>query len=213
MVPREQLRRLITVVTATGIEAAAARKALPKDIAVIEAGIALATHASQFEGLAISCGVAGGLRDDLPTGTVLIPNSVRCPDDSVVECDAAANEALRNAASARGYTAIDAPLFTSATLLYGANRKSLAAEGYAGVDMESGLIQAERVACVRVVLDTPQREISPVWEKPWRVPLHPRAWRDLPFLAREGPRCARIAAEIIAAAVPALRAARNTEAQ
>lgn len=213
MVSREQLRRLITVVTATGIEAAAARKALPNDIAVVEAGIALATNAAHFEGLAISCGVAGGLRDDLPTGTVLVPNSVRCPDDSLLQCDVSASEALRNAAAGLGYSPIDAPLFTSATLLYGANRKSLAAEGYAGVDMESGLIQAENIACVRVVLDTPQREISPVWEKPWRVPLHPRAWRDLPFLAREGPRCARIAAEIIAAAVPALRAIRSTRAQ
>jgi hypothetical protein len=202
---------LIAVVTATGIEAAAARKALPPDVKVIEAGIALAAVRAHYDDLAISCGVAGGLRDDLPTGTVLIPASVRCADGSIFECDASASQALRRAAVAVGYMPVEAPLITTATLVYGANRRTLAAAGYAGVDMETGLIDAPRIACVRVVLDTPQREISPVWEKPWRVPLHPRAWRDLPFLAREGPRCARIAAQIIAAAVPALRAARSSE--
>lgn len=201
---------MITVVTATSIEAAAARKALPKDVVVVEAGIALATSAAHCDGLAISCGVAGGLREDLPTGTVLIPSSIRSPQDSIIECDPAASEALRNAAVALGYEPVDAPLITSASLIYGADRMTLAAQGYAGVDMESALIRADRIACVRVVLDTPQREISAVWEKPWRVPFHPRAWRDLPFLAHEGPRCARIAAQIIASAVPALREARSS---
>lgn len=196
---------MIAVVTATGIEAAAARKALPPDVNVVEAGIALGTVRSHYDDLAISCGVAGGLRSDLPTGTVLIPTSVRCPNDTVIECDATATRELRRAAASLGYSPVDAPMITSAALVYGANRATLAAQGFAGVDMESGLIDAARIACVRVVLDTPQREISAVWATPWRVPFHPAAWRDLTFLAREGPRCSRIAAEIIAAAVPALR--------
>ena len=192
---------MITVVTATGVETSAARKALPADVRVVQAGIALAGSDARIEGIAISCGLAGGLRDDLPTGTVLVPRSVRRPDGTLLQCDEELSLALRRAAEALGYVPVDAPLVTSASLVHGAERAHWAAQGFAAVDMETGLISADAVACVRVVLDTPQREISPAWERPASVLFQPRAWRDLPFLAREGPRCASIAARIIAAAL------------
>lgn len=164
---------------------------------VIEAGIALSKHAA-FDGLVISCGLAGGLRAGLPTGTVLIPRSVRRPDGTLLECDAAAVDALTYAAVQIGCTVIQDPLLTSDIFIYGAQRAVWAAQGYAGVDMETGLLFAARVACVRVVLDTPQREISPAWMQPARALLQPRAWRDLPFLMREGPRCSNVAGRIAA---------------
>jgi hypothetical protein len=196
---RDLLER-ITVVTATAVETRAARKALPPGVRVVEAGIAL-KDVRNFGDVAISCGLAGGLRTELPTGTVVVPCWVRRPDGTTLTCDPGLSDVLRDAARRLGYDVIDAPLLTSKTLVHG-NERAVWAGEYAAVDMESGLIDATRVACVRVILDTPQREISPVWLEPARAFFTPSAWRDLPFLAREGRRCARIAAEVIAAALP-----------
>jgi hypothetical protein len=191
----------LTVVTATGLEASAARRALPPSVRVVRGGVALRGHQGSFGECAISCGVAGGLRTDLPTGTVLIPSRVRCPDGSIRECDPDVVSALLSAARALGHDPVDDPMVTSSTLLHAGERQTWSARGYAGVDMETGIIDARRVACVRVILDTPQREISPVWGNPATVVFYPSAWRDLPFLAREGPRCAAIAAKVIAQAL------------
>lgn len=151
-----------------------------------------------FDDLAISCGVAGGLRDDVPTGAAVIPHRVTRPDGSCMECDAPTVRALTDAALELGYRVVHDPLVTTMMLVHGAQRASLAARGYAAADMETGLIRAPRVACVRVILDTPAQEISPLWLEPLRALLHPPAWSDLPFLMREGPRCAAAAARIAA---------------
>ena len=177
------------------------RKAMPSNVRVVRAGISMRGARERIADVAISCGVAGGLRDDLPTGTVLIPRTLRRPDGTNVVCDPQLVESLLTAARRLGHTPIDAPLFTATALVHGATRKVLAAEGFAGVDMESGLVDADRLACVRVILDTPQHEISSAWEKPASVVFHPSALRDLPFLAREGPRCAALAASVIAYAL------------
>jgi hypothetical protein len=144
------------------------------------------------------------LRADLPTGTVLVPERVRRPDGGELSCDAAAVKALADAASRLGYRAVHDPLLTSRSIVTGTERRIWAQRGYAGVDMETGLLRAPRVACVRVVLDTPQREISPAWAQPVRALFQPRAWRDLPFLMRESSRCAGIAAQIAVSAAKQL---------
>jgi len=189
---------MITVVTATGLETAEARKALPASVRVLQAGISLRGNAEHIEGIAISCGLAGGLRDDLPTGTVLIPRTVRRPDGTTMACDPELVELLAKAARALGHEPIDAPLLTSATLVHGQDRQKWADLGFAGVDMETGVIKSDRLACVRVVLDTPNREIAPAWQRPASAIFHPRAWLDLPFLSREGPRGARLSSLIVA---------------
>ena len=126
----------------------------------------------------------------------MIPERIRRPDGRDILCDAQTVTELTRAARELGCDAIHDPLVTSQTLVHGSMRKKLEVEGYGGVDMETGLLEAPRIACVRVILDTQQREISPAWLHPWSVIVHPFALRDLPFLMREAPRCADLAARI-----------------
>lgn len=199
MVPDERLH--VTVVTATGLEYAQARRVLGERVAHVRAGIAMRSNGSAIEGTAISCGLAGGLREDLPTGTVLIPSRIGCEDGSFITCDETMTRNLR-AAAARLRLRVDrSDLLTSGSLVNGTRRVTYASAGFGGVDMESALIDAKRIACVRVVLDTPQCEISPAWLSGARAAFTPSAWRDLPFLIKNGPRCARTAAEVIAEAL------------
>lgn len=203
MVPRTRVSDILTIVAATSVEARAVRSAAPANVRVVECGIALSKGAA-FDGLAISCGLAGGLRDDLPTRTVLIPKRVGRPDGTQVACDPRAVEALTAAAHELGYLPVHEPPITAGSLVHGPERALWAQRGYAGVDMETGLLRASRIACVRVVLDTPSREISPAWLHPLRALLQPSAWRDLPFLMREGPRCSAMAAAVAARAAKVL---------
>jgi hypothetical protein len=86
------------------------------------------------------------------------------------------------------------------TLLSGPERALWAQRGYQTVDMETGLIRAGRVACIRVVLDTPDRELSDAWLRPWTIPFRPDAWGQVGWVVREAPRCARLAAAVLAEA-------------
>lgn len=192
--------RAVVVVAATGVEAKALRRSLPAE-RVYESGIALARGKVPPCDLAISAGLAGALRTGLATGTVLVPRRIGTAGGAVRECDRAFVERALAAARARGFDVCDEPLLTAERLVHGAERARWARSGFAAVDMESALIDAPSVACVRIVLDTPEREISPAWEHAWRVFLTPAAWRDLPFLAREGPKCAARSAQVIAAAL------------
>ena len=190
----------VTFVAATPLEARAIRRHA-NGMRVVECGIALAqTDASDSRGPVISCGLAGGLRNDLATGTIVIANKVRSPDGTVQRCDEELIARLRDAAARLGRQSVVAPLLTSTTIVTGAERATWAAEGYAAVDMETGLLRAERLAAVRVILDTPQRELSPDWINPARAMLRLSNWPQLFMLAREAPRCADLAARIAASA-------------
>ena len=189
------------IVAATSLEARAVRRHAPQ-ARVVESGIGLARlRASALGRSAISCGLAGGLRTDLPTGTVLIPSSLSTTDGVTVECDPDWTLRLRRAARELGCIAVDAPLLTSATLINGADRAVWAARGFAGVDMESARILVESLAVVRVILDTPQNELSRAWLHPARAILNPRNWSEAMWLSREAPKCADLAGRLVAAAL------------
>jgi hypothetical protein len=184
------------------MEARAARRELP-GVHVHQAGVALVKLQpdAELNEVVISCGVAGGLHHHLPTGTVVIPTEVRRPDHSTFACDAELVEALGAAAQSLGLEPVHEPLFTSATLIRGGTRGQWSQHGYAAVDMETGLLNAPRVAAVRVILDTPHREISDDWMQPARALMRPANWPEAVWLAREAPKCARLAARVIAAAL------------
>lgn len=187
------------IVVATATEAAAVRAALP-GARVHQTGVALATDAGPFGAIVVSCGLAGGLRRDVAGGSVLVPSEVRRPDGSLLQCDRDLREKLAAAARALGFEPVLDPLLTAATIVNGTERERWAREGFAGVDMETGLLQASRVAAVRVVLDTPQHELSADWLDPARAIRRPRNWLQAVWLARHAPRYARRAAAVLAAA-------------
>jgi len=191
-------RAPFTVVTATPLEARAARRELP-GARVVEAGIALARGESPGgDGASISIGLAGGLRDDLPTGTVVIPHRVLRPDGTALECDPELTHALTQAARSLGIEPSSAPLVTAGSVVVGSERARWAAQGYVAADMETGLL-AGRVAAVRVILDTPRNELSRDWLNPALAMLKPWNWPQALWLGREAPRCARLAARVVAA--------------
>ena len=197
----------LMVVTATALEAKAARRALP-GVAVIEAGIALVKlqgSALADAAAVVSCGLAGGLDARYSSGTVLIPREVRRPGGGVFRCDPELVEALATASRRLGYEPVGEPLLTSAAIVRGSERAAWSEAGYAGVDMETGLLDLPRVAAVRVVLDTPRRELSADWLRPGRALLNPKNWPEALWLARYAARYARRAADVVSAAFPLSR--------
>jgi hypothetical protein len=190
----------VIVLAATRLEERAARRELAHlGVAVVRSGVG---RGGTFEDTVVSCGLAGGLRRGVPSGAVLIPSEVARPTGERIVCDREIAARLRDAARALGETPLDAPLLGASALVRGDARRAWAERGFAGADMESGAIVAPRLAVVRVVLDTPERELSDAWLQPRSVFLRPQAWRELPWLARHAVRYARLAAKIVRNALP-----------
>ncbi len=188
------------MIAATALEADAVRRVCP-DVSVIETGVALArANPAGLGECVVSCGLAGGLRADLPTGTLLIPREVRRPNGETLQCNAELVDALLESARRLQVEPVTDPLLTAEGIVNGAERAPWAARGYAGVDMETGRIVSPRVAAVRVILDTPRRELSSDWLNPSRALRNPRNWPQALWLARAAPSAARLAARVVAGA-------------
>ena len=190
----------VTVVTATSLEYKTARRELP-GIRVVEAGVALRSLRDPLAGSLISCGLAGGLHHHHPTGTVLVPGCVLRPDGTSFACDAELVERLSSAARALQVPVSNEPLVTTTHIVRGRERERWSALGYAAVDMETGLLVSPRIAAVRVILDTPLRELSEDWLNPALAAVKPWNWPQMVWLARHGPACARTAARVVAGAL------------
>lgn len=188
-----------TFVAAVALEYKALRREMP-GARIVQGGIALQRVRDGFGDVVVVCGVAGGLRADLPTGTLLVPREVRRPDGSLFRCDTELVERITERARLLGIEPIFDPLLTAESIVCGSARSDWAARGYAGVDMETGLIVAPRVAAVRVVLDTPTHELSQDWATPLMAMLKPWNWPQAAWLAREAPRSAALAARVAAGA-------------
>lgn len=158
------------------------------------------------DALVLSVGLCGALRADLAPGTLVIPARVGLIGGPRVALDAAAARALVAAAAQHGLAVVEDDLLTAPTLVTGAERQRWAAEGYAAVDMETGLFAAAgmRVAAARVVLDGPNHELPAAL-------LGDRRWREraasamgLLRLAAPAARGAATAARVAAAAAAQL---------
>ena len=193
--------KTLTVVAATGLEARAVRRAIPS-ARVVDGGVNLSrVDRSRLGDIVISCGLAGALASDLPTGTVVIPDHVLRPEGPLLECDDVLIAQLDAAARRLGHIPVRGALVTTRDLVTGSARSAWAQRGYVAVDMETGFIKAKRVASIRVVLDTAEHELSDAWLRPWTIVVRPDAWGQVLWVAREAPRCAHLAAAVLAEAL------------
>jgi len=145
------------------------------------------------------CGLAGALAPDLPAGTVLVPDWIGLIDGSVLQCDAALVQTLVTAAHTLHFRPDTRPLLTSPSLIVGNDRHHWFRQGFVAVDMEMGLLAEQnlRVATIRVVLDTPEHDLSPHWLRPIRALLQPRLWQELLWMSGVAPRYALRAAHVL----------------
>lgn len=195
----------LTVITATRLETWAVRRAV-RGGRIVEAGVGLRRlRARVMDHAVVTCGLAGAVRRGLPTGSVVIPEKVLRPGGEWVTCDPPLVGDLVAAARALGLEPERGPLGTAMTIVRGDGRQAWAERGCVAVDMETGRLTAPRIAAVRVVLDTPERDLSEVWGRPVLLFTHPAAWREVLWLCREAPRCALRAAAVLAAAIATLR--------
>ncbi|MGH2448499.1 MAG: hypothetical protein ACRDFS_07850, partial [Chloroflexota bacterium] len=120
----------------------------------------------------------------------------------VVRCSEELAEALRDAGERERWPVCRGSMLTASHVITGADRRLWAERGFFGVDMETGLLSrpGNDVAALRVILDTPVRQISSRWDKPsaW---LHPRTWADGASFALDAPRFADRAARLVAVAL------------
>jgi len=189
----------VTVIAATRLETWAVRRALRQG-RIIEAGVGLRhLRANDLGEAVVSCGLAGGVRPGLPTGSVVIPKRVLRTDGEWVTCDPFLVDVLVGAARELGLEPELGAIGTAVAIVRGTARESWAERGCAAVDMETGLLTAPRIAAVRVILDTPERDLSEVWRRPASAFVRPASWREALWLLREAPRCAGRAAAVVAA--------------
>lgn len=147
----------------------------------------------------VVCGLAGALAPGLPPGTVLIPEQVGLADGRIMRCDPALVQALVAAAHTLHFQPDSRPLLTAQTLIVGNERHDWSQRGFVAADMETGLLTGRglRVATIRVVLDSPEQNISQDWRRPTRAVLQPSLWRELSWLCHVAPRYALRAAHIL----------------
>ena len=118
-------------------------------------------HLGSAPGRVLIAGVGGSLAPGLTPGDVVLASEVRDPDGSVVAC---ANPAiLASILRGAGLQVHIGPIASSPRIVTGAARAALGETGALAVDMESAwLIRAagsRPVSVLRVVLDTPEREV------------------------------------------------------
>ena len=156
----------LLVIAPLRIERAALRRGLP-DVPVLRCGMGAArARATALVAAGISAdvvavaGFCGAVGDDLRAGDVVVASEVRGPE-GITRC---ASGPVVAALATLGTERVQVgPVACVDHLVYGRQRAVLAGEGVLAVDMESAWLAPAAAgrpfAVVRVVLDTPAREI------------------------------------------------------
>lgn len=156
----------LLVITALRIERAAVRPGLP-DARILHCGMgaararAAARSAAWTTADAVAvAGFCGAVVEGLRPGDVVVADEVRGPDGAT-GCESGP---LVRALAAAGIERVHVgPVACADHVVHGAERRALAREGVLAVDMESALLAPAAAgrpfAVLRVVLDTPAREI------------------------------------------------------
>jgi hypothetical protein len=118
-----------------------------------------------------------------------------------MQCDPLLVEMLTTAARTLHLPLDTGPMLTARTLVVGDERQRWFQQGFVAADMETGLLAGRnlRVATVRVVLDTPARELPPDLARSMRALFQPLFWRELLWLSHAAPRYALLAARVLKA--------------
>jgi 4-hydroxy-3-methylbut-2-enyl diphosphate reductase len=195
--------RDVTVVVAMPSEERPMRRLVPQ-LRVVRAGIGLGALTTALDtAVVLSVGLAGGLEPGLRSGTVVIPAEVGREDGTMVQCDTAWSTVLERASVRLGFPTVTSTLLSAGAVITHDGRAAWFSKGFSAVDMETGLLagMVARVAAVRVILDTPDREQSAMWDRPERAVVDPRRWREAAWIMRSVPRYCRRAALVVAAAL------------
>lgn len=187
---------------ATPLETWAARRRLPRGTAIERVGVGLRGWFPPAVGPFVSCGLAGGLSEALRPGTIVIPEWVGLVSGERLRCHPPLVAALVAAARRLGYEPVTGPLLTTPRLVTGRARRDWSARGFGAADMETGLLLqwSARGAAVRVILDSPHRDLSATWEQPWRILREPRIWPQGCWLGLTAPAYALRAAAVVGVA-------------
>jgi len=160
-------RGRLLVIAPMRLEGAAVRRGLP-DAIVLRSGVGAdrarraATAAASVPADAVAvAGFCGAVEQGLRPGEVVVASEVRGPEGTI-RCS---SEPLAAALGALGVGRVRVgPLASVDHVVRGSRRGALAAEGAVAVDMESAWLAPAAAgrpfAVLRVVLDTPDREID-----------------------------------------------------
>jgi hypothetical protein len=178
----------VHAVCAMSVEAWGVRRRA-RHLRVVQVGIG-GKPPSGMTGIVISAGLCGGLLPDQTPGTVVIPHHVVDEHGVSHACDPGVVAALERAADYLRLPVASGSLISTSAMVTGPERGTWAGRGHVAVDMESAGIarSAGRFAVLRVILDTPSRELSSAWAEPARAIRKPANWSEAIWLGINAPR-------------------------
>lgn len=192
--------RRVHAVCAMGLEAWGVRRRA-RDLHVVQVGIGGRPPRS-MAGIVISAGLCGGLLEEQTPGTVVIATQVVDEGGVTHVCDPGVVAALERAAHYLRLPVAGGSLISTSTMVTGPARAAWAGRGHVAVDMESAGVAtaAQRFGVLRVILDTPRRELSPAWAEPGRAVRDPSNWSEALWLGINAPRFALRVGAVLEAA-------------
>jgi hypothetical protein len=190
----------VHAICAMGVEAWGVRRRA-RQVRVVQVGIGGRPPAG-MPGIVISAGLCGGLLPEQTPGTVVIPTQVVDESGVTHACDPGVVAALERAADYLRLPVTSGSLISTSGMVTGAARGTWAGRGHVAVDMESAAAaeSAMRFAVLRVILDTPSRELSAAWAEPARAIRQPSNWSEAIWLGINAPRFALRVGAVLEAA-------------
>jgi hypothetical protein len=190
----------VYAVCAMGIEAWGVRRRA-RNLRIVQVGIG-GRPPARLPGIVISAGLCGGLLPEQTPGTVVIPRQVVDEQGVTHACDPGVVAALERAARYLRLPVAGGSLVSTSGMVTGAARRTWAERGHMAVDMESAAAAAssERFGVLRVILDTPSRELSDAWAAPARAIRQPSNWSEAVWLGINTPRYALRVGAVLEAA-------------